>query len=766
MNSIDSTTTADNAPSEAGITVNGMDCASCVVHVEKAIAKVPGVKSARVNLSRGRAAVAFDPALTNVGQIASAISESGYPSVPETGENVATVERKRLEHQAEHARGWFYRFIIGTILWLPVETLHWVYQYISPPVHPEAAHHLWMQWLGAITSTLAIIFVGSSFYRSAFAALRRGTSNMDTLISIGASVAYGYSLVAFVGYLTGTFSTLPHLYFMEATGLLALISLGHWMEARARTVAGSAIRQLLDLSPARALKMTADLQTVEVDVADLAVSDRVMVRPGDKIPIDGVVTAGRSSVDESMITGEPLPVVRSAGDNVIGGTINRDGRLTVRVTQVGSQTALAQIVKLVEHAQSSKPPIQHLADRVSAVFVPAVLGIALITAVGWYAWGTMHGHPAGIVWGNIAKATCSVLIIACPCALGLAVPTALMVATGMGARRGILVRDIDALQAAETVQTVVLDKTGTLTAGRPSVGQVVPQDGISAETLIQLAASAEQFSEHPLAGAIVEYARKQNIVLSDPEEFFSEPGEGVVATVQERKVLVGSSSLLEKNGIPVSQVANADIQTLVHVGSSQPDGTDARYLGRISIADELKEDSTDAVASLHNLGLQTVLLTGDNAQTANNIAQRVGIRSVHAGIKPAGKLDVIRQIQTSSRVAMVGDGINDAAALAAADLGIAIGTGSDVAKESGDIILVSGSLGGVGQAIRLSKATMRKIRQNLFLAFIYNVLAIPLAAFGLLNPLIAAGAMALSDVTVIGNALWLRRAKIDPPRRD
>lgn len=759
---------------EIGISVSGMDCASCVAHVQNAIKKVQGVHSANVNLARGRAAVSFDPSKTDVAQIAGAITNSGYPAKPEdASHNAADAEHQRMEDQAHHTANWFRRFVVGALLWFPVEVTHWVLQATSTTAHAShggapAPPHLWLEYVAAVTSTIAIVYVGSSFYGSAWSALRRGTSNMDTLISMGATVAYVYSLVSFIGYLTGAFGTLPHLYFMESTGLLALISLGHWMEARARNSAGSAIRELLDLAPAKAWKRD-NLQTIEVPVADLVVNDRVLVKPGDKIPVDGIVTAGRASVDESMLTGEPLPVTRGPGDKVIGGTINRDGRLTVRVTQVGSETALAQIVRLVEHAQASKPPVQQLADRISAIFVPAVLLIALVTAVGWYVYGTLKGHESAVLWADLAKAVCSVLIIACPCALGLAVPAALMVGTGMGARRGILVRDIDALQAAEKIDTVLLDKTGTVTEGKPVVADVIREEGIELDVL-RLAAAAEQFSRHPIANAIVAAAKEAQIDFPEPASFDDDAGYGVVAQVDGLTLLVGNKELLEKHGgigsVGAWGIGSKDSTELAKSWVLVAVKRDARVelVGRISITDRIKPDSSASIAALHAMGLKTELLTGDNQIAASAIARQVGIDSVHANVKPAGKAQVIAALQNKkSKVAMVGDGINDAGALAQADLGIAIGTGSDIAKEAGDIVLVSGSLRGVAQSIRLSRATMRTIRQNLFFAFIYNVLAIPLAAFGLLNPLIAAGAMALSDVTVIGNALLLRRAKIDDP---
>jgi Cu+-exporting ATPase len=749
---------------EAALAVGGMTCASCVAHVEKTLRGAPGVESYRVNLARGRASVRFDPGQTDPHKVAAALSDAGYPSVPETpGIAEGNVEEQRLQRQANEARAWFRRWVVGFILWFPLEATHWVLRWTSP--HASHGHgHLWMHWLGLATSTVAIVYIGSAFYRSAWAALRRRTSNMDTLIALGASVAYGYSLVSFVGYLGGWWQTLPDLYFMEAAGLLALISLGHWLEARARQSAGSAIRELLNLAPDLAQKVVDDEGgTREVPVAELHVGDRVLVRPGDRVPTDGVVIDGRSSVDESMISGEPLPVPRQIGDAVIGGTVNQDGRLAVRVTKLGSESALGQIVKLVEHAQSSKPPVQKLADQIAAVFVPVVLGIALLTGIGWYAYGTMHGWEAAATWRMIALAVCSVLIIACPCALGLAIPAALMVGTGRGAKRGILIRDIEALQKAERIDTVVLDKTGTITEGKPAVAQVVALNGVAEPEVLRLAAGAEQFSEHPLAKAIVSYARGRGLVLPEPDSFNNQPGLGVVADFNGDRLFVGNEGLLREHGVADSSATTPTAGTVVHI-ARQRNGKIER-IGQIVLADQVKPDSAAAVAELHKLGLRTVLLTGDNRATAEAIARQVGIDDVRADVRPAGKAEAVKSLQNEGGkrrvVAMVGDGINDAPALAAADLGIAIGSGSDVAKETGDVILVSGSLRGVASAIRLSRATMKKVRQNLVLAFVYNVLAIPLAALGMLSPLIAAGAMALSDVSVIGNALLLRRKRID-----
>jgi len=737
-----------------------MDCASCVAHVNKAAMKVSGVQACDVNLARGRAVVKFDPGVASPDAISAAITDAGYEAAPEAPADAGVDEEGlRLDRQRQHARAWLRRAVLGVALWFPFEIIHWIRYFFS---HQHEHGVDWMTWMNVVTSTLAILLVGQGFYRSAWSALKHRTSNMDTLISMGASVAYVYSLTALIGHLTLKWP-LPDLYFMESTGLLALISLGHYLEARARESAGSAIRELLHFAPSTAQKLVGLTETQEVPVAQLLVDDRVIVRPGDRVPIDGVVIEGKSSVDESMITGESLPVSRAVGDDVIGGTVNHEGMLRIRVTKVGKQTALAQIVELVEKAQASKPEIQKLADKIAAVFVPAILGVAAITGIGWFVWGTLHDWPHVQTWGMLAKAVCSVLIIACPCALGLAVPAALMVGTGMGAKRGILIRDIDALQSAEQISIIALDKTGTITQGKPKIERIETLDGYSEDELLRLTASAEQFSSHPLAMAVVNEAKARQISLAQATHFTNEPGEGIRATVENQELVVGSARML-------GEISADDNVSTIHIGRRQADGSVQR-LGVIHLADVIKSDSVRAIQSLHDLNLKTVLLSGDNQHVAQQIAREVGIDDVRAEVRPGEKAAAIAQLQNnrkskiknqkSLRVAMVGDGVNDAPALAQADLGIAIGSGSDIAKETGDIVLVGGSLTGVAVAIRLSRATMRTIRQNLLFAFLYNVLAIPLAAFGLLNPLISAGAMALSDVTVIGNALLLRRSKID-----
>jgi len=729
--------TMEHPAAHATLRVGGMNCASCVSHVQKAAQKVAGVRSCDVSLTTERAAVTFDAAQTNPQAVADAITAAGYPTTP--------AESVQHTHQHEDsAEKWKRRTIVGLALWLPVELMHWL---MPMPM-------AWMTWLALISSTIAIIYVGWGFYLGAWQALRRFTSNMDTLIALGASVAYGYSLLALLGHLAGVWREPNAYYFMEASGLLALISLGHWLEARARRAAGSAISQLLTLAPATAMRLDAAEQPHEVALSKIALGDKLLVRPGDRVPTDGTILSGRSAVDESMITGEPLPRTRTAGDTVIGGTLNTDGRLVITATKIGAETALAQMVALVESAQSAKPPVQRLADQIAAVFVPVVLAIALMTAIAWYGVGKAEAWESVRTWARMANATCSVLIIACPCALGLALPAALMVGTGLGARRGILIRDIDALQNAAKVQTVVLDKTGTLTEGRPTVRSVTPMNGADENQVLALAAAAEQSSNHPLARAVVAAAKERGLSLPGVESFSSEAGYGIVATVGGRDLLVGSEALLVKYGWRGATTE----ESTVYVAHKTSAGVEA--LGAVRFTDEVKSDSAAAIAALHAMGLKTMLLTGDSPSAAAAVAMELGIQEVRAGVKPDQKLAVIRELQRRGAVAMVGDGINDAPALAAADLGIAIGSGSDIAKEAGGIVLVNNRVMDVVSAIRLSRATMRTIHRNLVFAFLYNVLAIPLAACGLLNPLISAGAMALSDVTVIGSALLLRRTRL------
>jgi Cu+-exporting ATPase len=732
--------------------ISGMNCASCVSHVEKSAKKVAGVQSAQVNLATGKATVTFDPAQTTAAAIAQSITASGYPAEPLTLNPFAPLTPAPLNPARRSP--WRTRAAIALILRLPLELAHWLHLALHHGMAMSEPPPLF--WASVAASTIAILYVGAGFYRGAWNALRRGTTNMDTLIAMGATVAFGYSLLALLGHLLNWWPEPKAYYFMESTGLLALISLGHWLESRARASAGSAIAQLMNLAPQTATKLTTEDKPIEIPLADVQIGDRLLIRPGDRVPTDAVILDGTAAIDESMLTGEPIPAARSPGDRVIGGTVNTDGRLVIRAEKIGSETALARIVQLVESAQAAKPPVQRLADQISAIFVPAVLIIAALTGIIWFAIARHHNWPPSQTWPTIANAVCSVLIIACPCALGLALPAALMVSTGLGARRGILIRDLDALQHAEKIDTILFDKTGTLTEGHPTVQSIESPD--PTQTL-KIAAALAQFSTHPLSKAIVTHAQASIASLPTLTDFRSHPGAGLSAQLGPDPILLGTSEFLRSNKISLPDT-NSDGPS-VHVARAQ------RFLGTIHFSDRIKPDAAATIAELKQMNLRPILVTGDIAQSAQSVADAVGISEIRSQVKPADKAAIVKEFQNGNSpprvVAMVGDGINDAPALAAADLGIALAAGSDIAKESGGIILIGSSLRAIPAAIRLSRQTMRVIRRNLFFAFIYNILAIPLAAAGLLNPLIAAAAMALSDLTVIGSALLLRRADLFGP---
>ena len=755
----------ESSDATAAIAIDGMTCMGCVATVTKAINKMPGVTGIDINLARGRATLGYDPHQTDPAAVATAITAAGYPAHQEHGDDPslqAAAEAERAAHRHEHATTWKRRAIVGLCLWAPLELTHWTLMAFG---YHEMGLGV-IGWISVFVGTFLTVFIGSAFFKSAIDAAKRGATNMDTLIALGGGTAFVYSVVALVGHLALGWNV-EHFYFMEAAGLFTLISLGHWLEAAARDRAGSAIRALLDLSPPTAIRIDNGTET-EVAASDLAVGDRIRIKPASRVPADGEIEEGRGAVDESMLTGEPLPVAKQPGDDVIGGTVNAEGSLVVRVTKSGADSTLAGIVKLVEQAQSSKPPVQKLADQISAIFVPSVLGIALLTAIVYLCLGYFAPHliPSWLwsegqtdwthadIWGMTARSTCAVLIIACPCALGLAVPAALMVGTGRGAKRGILLRDIDALQHARDIDTIVFDKTGTLTTGEPKVTSVEPAEGVGEDDLLRLAAAAESHSEHPLAAAIVEHAKSRGIDLPQASDFRNEPGLGVEATVDNQTLRVGHASFTGHGSD--APAASTAVEVVA----------DDKHLGRIVLADETKEGAADVVRELRDLGLQVHMLTGDNAASAKVVAEKLGIdaKNVHADVRPEGKKAVIEGLRNATdrgQVAMVGDGVNDAPALAAADLGIAMGTGTDAAKQAGGLVLVAGRLADLPVALRLSRQTMKVVKQNLFWAFAYNVVAIPIAAMGFLNPMIAAGAMALSDVTVLGNALRLRKVEID-----
>ena len=745
---------------EATLPIEGMTCASCVRRVERALIKVPGVNEASVNLATERATVSFDPSLVELDHLREAVTKAGYgvraePAVaPETAMvtvrgDAEPVDERDLERgrEIEDLRR---KSLVSLAVGLTMMAL--MYLPLGIAMDRLAPFLL-------IAGTIVQFWAGRVFYQAAWAAGRHGGTNMNTLVAVGTTVAWAYS--AFVTLWTDTaldWGFDYHLYYESAAVIIALVLMGRWLEARAKRRTGAAIKALMGLQ-AKVARVIRDGVERDLPLAEVRVDDLVRVRPGEKVPVDGVVTEGRSTVDESMLTGESLPVVKSVGDEVIGATLNTAGGFIFRATKVGKDTTLAQIVRLVEEAQGSKAPLQRLADRISGVFVPAVLVLAALTFVGWL----LIGPDPRLTYA--LQAAIAVVVIACPCALGLAAPTAIMVGTGKAAEHGVLIRGGDALEQARKINTIVLDKTGTLTRGKPTVTAIVPTEtGLTDDDLLRLAAAVEVGSEHPLGEAIVTRARERNLTLPTAGEFQSITGKGVAGRVDGRLVTLGNRALMVDGGIDVTGL-EARARTFAATGASPMYlALDGQAAGVIAVADTLKPESPDAIAQLKALGLDVWMLTGDNQATADAIAREVGIDHVLAEVLPEQKAAKIQDLQAEGRVvAMVGDGINDAPALARAELGIAIGTGTDVAMAASDITLIGGDLRAIVTAIALSRRTVGVIKQGLFWAFAYNIVLIPVAmgalyaAFGiLLDPVLAAAAMAMSSVSVVTNALRLR----------
>lgn len=744
--------------------IEGMTCASCAQTIEKSVAKLNGIDKASVNLATERMSILYREDTVSVPDIMKAVQDAGYKAV---GDN-ETVQSSDddAEKRQSHIKDLWTRFIWSAIFTVPL-----LYIAMGPmlpfggfpiPNFLDPVHHTVRFAVTQLVLTLPVMYLGRTFYTGGFKALFRGHPNMDSLIAIGTSAAILQGIVMTYLLMAGIVEVHhghPDLYFESAAVILALITLGKYLEAVSKGKTSEAIKKLMGLAPKTA-RVVRDGEEVEIPIEQVMVDDIVVVRPGDKIPVDGIIVEGSSAVDESMLTGESIPIEKKVGDNVIGASINKNGSFRFKAIKVGKDTTLAQIIKLVEDAQGSKAPIAKLADKVSGVFVPIVIVLSVLSGLAWYFIGFES-------WGFALTITISVLVIACPCALGLATPTAIMVGTGKGAENGVLIKSGDALETTQKIKTIVFDKTGTITEGKPVVTDIATYNDYSEDIVLQLAASAETGSEHPLGEAIVEGAKSRDLNLLAAKDFEAIPGHGIKVAVDNKTILLGNKKLMDESNIEMLNAQETSDRLASEGKTPMFIAEDGKLIGIVAVADTIKQNSIAAIERLHRMGLQVAMITGDNKRTAEAIAKQVGIDRVFSEVLPEDKANEVKKLQSEGlEVAMVGDGINDAPALAQANVGIAIGSGTDVAIESADIVLMRSDLMDVPTAIELSRATIKNIKQNLFWAFAYNVIGIPIAMgvlhlFGgsLLNPMFAGAAMSLSSVSVLLNALRLKRFK-------